>query len=1017
MSVAKLSAGSGYVYLMRHTARGDAPDLSRDAMTRYYTNPGYPAGVWLGSGIAGLPGGNVIRVGSRVTEEQMARLFGSGHDPITDAPLGREYAKAVSAADRVAAQVAMLPNNLSEVGRASRVAAIEAAEKARPSHASVAGFDLTFSVPKSVSVLWALSDAVTQRAIVDAHHVAIAATLRLIEQDVARTRIGTNGAARVPVRGIIAAAFDHHDSRAGDPQLHTHVTIANRVQAVADERWRTLDGQLLYAAAVAHSDTYDLLLADNVTRALGLMWETRLRGRARNPRRELAAVPDHLITEFSQCSAAITAAKDEAIATFVAAHGRQPTGPEAVRIRQRATLSARNPKRASTLAEYAERWAARAATVLGADARAWAREVITRAATLLPPRMTTSPAVDDAVIERLAAAALDQVEAKRATWSRWNLVAATCREIGAANLQFADTASLFEIRGRVSRAAMDRSVLLNPVEQAADLAASRLELDPTTGRLIYAAPEVFTSLEVLAAEDQVLTASGDRTGPIVAAGLAAEVTRSALPGRGYRLEPDQAGAVISVCTSGRVCDVLVGAAGTGKTTTMAGLRATWEAQHGPGSVIGLATSAVAAEVLGTEIDIAAENTAQWLAQQHLQPGRAARISQLQQRRDELVAEGRKVDGIERAIDRAKARYVRWSLRPGQLLVLDESGMADLTTINALARQAQTSRAKLLLVGDHRQLPAIGAGGTFQMLTETRCDTPQLAAIHRFRDSDGRVRTWEADASLLLRRGDTHAIDAYARHDRLRDGDTEAMIDAAYAAWKDDRDQGLNSLLVAADNATVRALNLKARADRIADGHVRDGGVALHDGTAAGVGDRIVSRRVDRRLRDGSKPHARPDECGRYSSGFVKNGTAFTVVAVRRDGSLRARADDAPHMTVLPAEYVSQHIELGYAVTAHRCQGMTVDTTHTIATDRMTREAFYVALTRGTRFNRAYITTDSPAEAESHIAFTPTSSSRDAVLAAILTHEGAEQSAHALQARLNERSREASARLPSPMLER
>jgi conjugative relaxase-like TrwC/TraI family protein len=1006
MSVAKLSAGSGFEYLMRHTARGDAPDLGRDAMTRYYTNPGYPAGVWLGSGIASLPGGDVIRVGSQVTEEQMARLFGAGHDPGTGTPLGREYTTPISAADRIAARIAKLKPILPDAERAARITAIEAAVKARPNRASVAGFDLTFSVPKSLSVLWALSDAATQRVIVDAHHTAVMATLRLIEKDVARTRIGTNGAARVPVRGIVAAAFDHHDSRAGDPQLHTHVTVANRVQATTDGRWRTLDGQLLYAAAVAHSDTYDLLLADNVTRALGLAWETRLRGHARNPRRELAAVPDHLITEFSQRSAAITAAKDAAIADFVTEHGRQPTGPEAVRIRQQATLATRQPKRASTLAEYTERWAARASTILSTDSRAWARQITARAAQRQPPQLMPSEVVDDAAIEKLAASALDQVEAKRATWSRWNLVAAACRAIGATNLQFTDTASLFDVRTRVSRAAMDRSVLLNPAEpQTGD---TDTVTDPTTGRSIYDAPEVFTSLEVLAAEDSVLNASTDLTAPIVAAGLAEAVTRGPLPGRGYQLEPDQTDAVISVCTSGRVCDVLVGAAGTGKTTTMAGLRAAWEAQHGPGSVIGLATSAVAAEVLGTEIDIAAENTAQWLAQQQLQPGRAARIRELRGRLAERAAEGRPTDGIRRAIDRAVSRYDRWTLHPGQLLVLDEAGMADLPTVNALARQAQASGAKLLLVGDHRQLPAIGAGGTFEMLAGSRTDTPHLADIHRFKDPDGRGRVWEARASLLLRRGEVRALDAYAAHGRLRDGDTDAMIDAAYLAWKHDRGVGLNSLLVAADNATVQALNLKARADRIADGHVRGGGAALHDGTAAGVGDRIVTRRVDRRLRDGSSPQERPDEYGRYPRGFVKNGTAFTVVAVRRDGALRVRADGAQGATVLPAQYVSQHVELGYAVTAHRCQGMTVDTTHTIATDRMTREAFYVAMTRGTQSNRAYVTTDCPAEAESHVAFAQATSSRESVLATILTHVGAEQSAHTLRGRLDPQHRHRSA---------
>src|SRR5690606_26417048 len=122
------------------------------------------------------------------------------------------------------------------------------------------------------------------------------------------------------------------------------------------------------------SDTYDLLLADNLTRALGVAWETRLRGRARNPRRELAVVPDALITEFSQRTAAITAAKDAAIDAFVDKHGRQPTGPEAVRIRQQATLDTREAKKLTTLAEYAADWTRRADLVLGVDSRAWARQ-------------------------------------------------------------------------------------------------------------------------------------------------------------------------------------------------------------------------------------------------------------------------------------------------------------------------------------------------------------------------------------------------------------------------------------------------------------------------------------------------------------------------------------------------------------------------------------------------------------------------------------------------------------------
>jgi ATP-dependent exoDNAse (exonuclease V) alpha subunit len=344
-------------------------------------------------------------------------------------------------------------------------------------------------------------------------------------------------------------------------------------------------------------------------------------------------------------------------------------------------------------------------------------------------------------------------------------------------------------------------------------------------------------------------------------------------------------------------------------------------------------------------------------------------------------------------------------------------MADLSTINALACQAQTSGAKLLLVGDHRQLPAIGAGGTFEMLATARPGTTHLTEIHRFRTDDGAPRTWEAQASLQLRDGDAHAIDTYEQHDRLQGGEPEAMVDAAYAAWRADRDHGRASLLVAADNATVQALNLRARADRIAAGEVQAQGTPLHAGTTAGIGDRVVTRRVDRTLPDGHHPDEKPDRFGRYRRGFVKNGTAFTVVGVSRSGVLRVRADGAATSTTLPTEYVTQHVELGYAVTAHRCQGMTVDTTHTIATDPMTREALYVAMTRGTRSNHAYVATGSASDAQSHVAFAQAHASPTEVLAAILSHVGAERSAHSIRERLAaDRPRQPS-RAPAPDLTR
>lgn len=131
-------------------------------------------------------------------------------------------------------------------GRAAAVTVIEADESARPTRRAVAGYDYTFSVPESVSALWAVADGGTQALIATAHHAAIAEAIALLEQEVAATRIGSCGpggaVAQVEVSEVVATAYDHYDSRAGDPQLHTHVVISNKVQGVHDgkcARWMT----------------------------------------------------------------------------------------------------------------------------------------------------------------------------------------------------------------------------------------------------------------------------------------------------------------------------------------------------------------------------------------------------------------------------------------------------------------------------------------------------------------------------------------------------------------------------------------------------------------------------------------------------------------------------------------------------------------------------------------------------------------------------------------------------------
>ncbi|RKW69806.1 hypothetical protein DWQ67_11905 [Galactobacter caseinivorans] len=397
-------------------------------------------------------------------------------------------------------------------------------------------------------------------------------------------------------------------------------------------------------------------------------------------------------------------------------------------------------------------------------------------------------------------------------------------------------------------------------------------------------------------------------------------------------------ALTEIAVSGRVVDLIVGPAGAGKTTAMNALRRAWEKEHGQGSVVGLAPSSSAAQVLAEDLGIATENTAKWW-QNHLREGE--------------------------------------TFQSGQLVIVDEASLAGTLSLDRITRLAAEAGAKVLLVGDYAQLQAVDAGGAFGMISHDRDDVPELVDVHRF------THDWEKRASLDLRHGHAGVIDIYDEHQRVVDGDTEGMIDAAYAAWRRDLVAGRATVLVSDSNESVTALNNRARTDLILDGTVRGSRESeLHDGTRAASGDIVITRRNDRRLLAGR--------------GWVRNGDRWNVVDVRRDRLMLVRraGSSRRNSVLLPADYVTEHVELGYAVTSFRAQGLTTDTTHVLVDSTMTRETLYVAMTRGRDANVAYVTVDKPDA--SHDGPHPGENDEvtgRSVLEGVLQHVGAELSAH------------------------
>jgi conjugative relaxase-like TrwC/TraI family protein len=933
VSMRVMSAGDGYRYLLKSVAAGDGDRSVSTPLTRYYAEAGSPPGFWLGSGITGFGTGN-LATGSKVSEQQLQLLVGMGRDPLTGAPLGRAYQQFAPVADRVEERTRRLSPSLDPSYRATLVAQIETEEKERGSRRAVAGFDFTFSVPKSVSTIWAVADAGTQSLIADAHHAAVAELVGLIEQEVAATRVGATGpdgaVAQVDVQGVAATAFDHYDSRSHDPQLHTHVVISNKVKTVQDGKWRTLDGRPMHRAVVAISEMYNAVLADHLTRSLGLGWGSRDRGRDRNPAWEIAGVPDGLIREFSTRSQFIEQEKDRLIDAYVARHGRQPSPRTVLKLRAQATSATRPDKDVRSLVDLTAEWRKRATQLLGEDATTWASALTSGKA--LPATVRADDVPLD-VIAQIGQTVASVVGEKRSTWTRWNLHAEASRQL--MGLRFASTADRKAITGMVVDAAEQASLRLTPPELATSPAQFRRP--DGSSRFRPSASTVFSSENLLAAEDRLLDRAEKTTAPTVPLETIETTTRK--PDKeGRLLGDDQSAALTAIALSGRVVDVLVGPAGAGKTTAMNALRRAWETAHGKGSVVGLAPSAVAAQVLAEDLGIDTENTAKWLHD---------------------------------------FRTTGATFAPGQLVIIDEASLAGTFTLDQITQQAEQQGAKVLLVGDWAQLQSVDAGGAFAMLVNERHDAPELTDVHRF------THPWEKTSSLDLRHGHTSAIDTLIAHGRIHGGEEEQAMDAAYSAWRTDQASGRASILVAETQQSVTALNQRARADRIIDGTINPGReLPLHDGTAVCEGDLVITRRNDRRLRSGSS--------------WVKNGDRWIVTNLREDGSVTIRPAGRRFggSIVLPAAYVAEHLDLGYAVTAHRAQGVTTDTSHVLVTSTTTRENLYVAMTRGREANHAYVAIDRPDEnhSQAHPGDNPDTTARS-VLLGVLQHVGAEPSAH------------------------
>jgi conjugative relaxase-like TrwC/TraI family protein len=822
----------------------------------YYSARGEAAGRWRGAG------GEQLGLVGDVRREDLTRVL-EGRHPATGEKLGRHHGKRKNVA-----------------------------------------FDVTFSVPKSVSLLYALGDADVQRAVLRALDAGAEAAHAYLVQHAAWGR-ALNPATGVVERlraQVITASFVHRTARpvtrdgtvTVDPQLHVHLLVASSVLR-ASGVWGQLDSAPLYSHAAAAGAIGQAAARDVLVRELGVRVRTRPNGTF-----ELEGFSEEQLAEFSQRHRQALAAA--AAAGITSLHGEKI-----------AVLDSREAKSAvAPGTDHFANWRERAATV------------------------GLSPAIVSDLLGR------EQVRELR-----WFDVHTAQQIVGRGEGGLTAQASVFTRRDLVRTLAAHAPLGMQrePIEELADaILADAAVTTPMLPRraagdsrdesmacwvrrgleLHYSTPDV------VALERRMLASAVARQheGTLVVA--TAEVER-ALDSAAVALTGDQRAMVLGVCTSPAGVVVVEGAAGTGKTTAVRLVRDLHVDAGVP--VIGCAPSGRAAVTLEDEARVPTFTTASLLRR---------------------LREGEHLAG-------------------GGLVIADECSMLG-PDLAEMVLRAEQDGAKLVLIGDSEQLQPIDGGSLFASLGD------QLGRIS-LTEVVRQQERWDREVLMALRAGQaTPLVRRYIEEGRVAEcADQPARIATMAAQWVAAARGGDDVISVARERAVVAELNAVTRA------------VAVHEGLVAAVGVRRAC--VDRvgqvdvslgRLEFAVGDQALLVGANDRRRGLVK-GLRGTVVETKQDGSLTLETQAGQRIAV-PPDYAG--VSHGYALTAHRAQGATVDVALVHGTDAADRQWQYVALSRhrvsATYFDVALPRADADGVHHEHSVDTPDLEAR---LVAALSRDG------------------------------
>jgi AAA domain-containing protein/TrwC relaxase len=701
--------------------------------------------------------------------------------------------------------------------------------------------------------------------------------------------------------------FLHHISRDGDPHLHVHIAIWNRVQRAdrADEKWRTLDSRSLHNQRLAVAPVTDRIVQTRLS-ALGYAMVPREDGNGA----EVGGVSQDVIDLFSSRSRALTPELKALIGQYQKIHGKPPSkrtiwllGQQAAQNTRRTKAEARRtvagqagaaePTAAQRLAAWETQTTQREVQELSAVHQAVARFAAAHAG--------HAPAVlDDAAKRTAARIAVAEVQQHHAVWSMAQLRFEVHRALPLLKPSTDAEALVTEVAKLAVSGRAGAEVIQVTAPDLTNVTS--LGVRASDRGSIYRPPneERYCTLAHLDTEQQILTAA-KRTVPQLVSG---EQARAAAESTG--LTAGQRDATVIMLTATTATTSLVATAGAGKSHTMAEFARLWTTFTGR-RVIGLTTATNAARVLASEGLAESYNIAQFLGK----------------------IEGS--DELRRPVP----------LHRDDVLVLDEASQLSTTYLAMVQETARATGARQVLVGDTEQLGAVEAGGMFRLLArQVPC-----AELHEVRRFDA---AWEAGASVRLRAGDFTTYASYDRHGKMRGADQDTTMDRAASMWLADHLRGKNVLLLAGSNSEAADLSRRVQAKLIQLGTVQRPRAALSDGNQAGIGD-LIRARLNTKINSGGRQLTNRDT-------LKITGWHGPHVQVRR----RELGGTWTRPFLIPRAYLADSAELDYAGNTHVGQGRTVDTAHLLVTETLSRRSLYVGLTRGRESNTAHIVTGNTA---------------------------------------------------------